>query len=63
MSTLINWIGSFQEHIESLTDTVGGIHTDTSAPEFRETRYGDPHQINVAGSNGVDEGEEVDGGG
>ena len=54
-------IGSFKEQVELLTDTVGGVNTDTSAPEFCEACYGDPHQINVTGSNGVDEGEEVDG--
>lgn len=40
---------------------MGSIHTDAGAAEFREASYCDPHQINVTGSDGVYEGEEVDG--
>ena len=40
---------------------MGSVHTDTCATKFCEASYGDPHQINVTGSDGVHEGEEVDG--
>ena len=50
-----------REQIGSLTDTVGGIHTDATVAEFREGCYGGPHQIDVAGSTGINEGEDVDG--
>lgn len=40
---------------------MGSVHADTSTTEFCEAGYGDLHQINVTGSIGVHEGEEVDG--
>ena len=41
---------------------MGSVHADAGATKFFEARYGDLHQVNVAGSDGVNEGEGVNGG-
>ena len=42
---------------------MGSVHTDAGATKFCEACDCDSHQVNVAGSDGVNESEEVNGGG